>query len=141
MDKPSNNWNLSQWVHYLENRTTQEIQLGLTRIQEVAHRLNVHLPRCKVISVAGTNGKGSTVAALETIYHKAGFTVGAYTSPHLMKFNERIRINLSPISDELICDAFELINAVSRQIILTFFEMTTLAALVCFQKYDLDIII
>ncbi len=132
---------VDEWLHDLETRTTHEIQLGLTRIMEVAKKLSLQLPDCPVITVGGTNGKGSTVTALETIYHVSGYKVGAYTSPHLIQFNERIRVNLTPISDEDLCQAFSIIEEVRGETILTYFEMTTLAALWYFKKMKLDIII
>ncbi|WP_058475973.1 bifunctional tetrahydrofolate synthase/dihydrofolate synthase [Legionella steigerwaltii] len=134
-------WSVDEWLHDLETRNAQEIQLGLTRIKEVAQKLCLQLPGCPVITVAGTNGKGSTVTALETIYHTAGYKVGAYTSPHLIQFNERIRVNLTPISDDDLCQAFSIIEESRGETLLTYFEMTTLAALWYFKKMDLDIII
>nr|WP_255666637.1 MULTISPECIES: bifunctional tetrahydrofolate synthase/dihydrofolate synthase [unclassified Legionella] len=132
---------LDEWLHDLETRNTHEIQLGLTRIMEVAQKLCLQRPCCPVITVAGTNGKGSTVTALEMIYHVAGYKVGAYTSPHLIQFNERIRVNLTPISDDDLCQAFSIIEEVRGEALLTYFEMTTLAALWHFKKMELDIII
>lgn len=134
-------YHIDEWLHDLETRNTYEIQLGLTRILEVARKLCLQLPGCPVITVAGTNGKGSTVTALETIYHVAGYKVGAYTSPHLIQFNERIRSNLTPISDEDLCQAFSIIEEARGETILTYFEMTTLAALWYFKKMKSDIII
>jgi len=141
LSKPRNKWVLKDWLHNLETRNTQEIQLGLTRIMAIAHTLQLQVPDCKVIIVGGTNGKGSTVTALETIYHTAGYRVGAYTSPHLIQFNERIRVNLIPISDSDLCQAFNILDEARGQTILTYFEMVTLAALWYFKKKNLDIII
>ncbi|KGP63482.1 folylpolyglutamate synthase [Legionella norrlandica] len=141
MHAPLNKWELNDWLTTLETRNTQEIQLGLTRILTVAQKLNLHRPQCKVITVAGTNGKGSTVSALETIYHQAGFRVGAYTSPHLLTFNERIRINLDPIQDKDLCLAFSVIEEARQTTNLTYFEMTTLAALWYFKQHSLDLVI
>ncbi|MGL5741708.1 MAG: bifunctional tetrahydrofolate synthase/dihydrofolate synthase [Legionella sp.] len=132
---------INEWLQDLETRHTQEIQLGLTRIMEVAQKLQVQLPGCHVITVGGTNGKGSTVSALEAIYHDAGYKVGTYTSPHLIHFNERIRVNLTPISDDDLCQAFSHIYEARGDTLLTYFEMTTLAALWYFQQLKLDIII
>lgn len=132
---------INEWLRDLETRNTQEIQLGLTRIKDVAQILHLQLPGCRVISVAGTNGKGSTVTALETIYHSAGYKVGSYTSPHLIQFNERIKVNLTPISDDDLCQAFSIIEEARGEVLLTYFEMTTLAALWYFKKMKLDIII
>lgn len=141
MDKPYNEWTLAEWLADLETRNTQEIQLGLTRIMSIAQKLQLQAPDSLVITVAGTNGKGSTVTALERIYHAAGYKVGAYISPHLIQFNERIRVDLIPISDNDLCDAFCFIEAAREQIMLTYFEMTTLAALWYFKKNVLDLII
>lgn len=129
-----NKWDLPEWLSDLETRNIQEIQLGLTRIKAVAEELQLQTADCLVITVAGTNGKGSTVAALERIYHTAGYKVGAYTSPHLIQFNERIRVDLMPISDNDLCHAFRSIEEARGLTILTYFEITTLAALWYFKK-------
>ncbi|MDF1928905.1 Mur ligase family protein [Legionella pneumophila] len=141
MHTPWSEWDLNHWLTHLETRNTQEIQLGLTRVLTVAQKLNLQRPNCKVITVAGTNGKGSTVTALETIYHQSGFRVGTYTSPHLLVFNERIRINLTPIQDKDLCKAFSVIEEARYPTNLTYFEMATLAALWYFKQHDLDLII
>ncbi|WP_133134997.1 bifunctional tetrahydrofolate synthase/dihydrofolate synthase [Legionella rowbothamii] len=141
MFKPYNEWILAEWLSDLETRNINEIQLGLTRIQIVAERLQLLKPNCKVITVAGTNGKGSTVTALEHIYHTAGYKVGAYTSPHLIHFNERVRVGLMPITDDMLCQAFTLIELTRQDTILTYFEFITLAALWYFHKEQVDIII
>jgi dihydrofolate synthase / folylpolyglutamate synthase len=141
LSKSYENWSLSEWLSDLEARNTQEIQLGLTRIKAVAKTLQLQVLQSPVITVAGTNGKGSTVAALESIYHTAGYKVGTYTSPHLVQFNERIRINLTPISDGDLCRAFCIIENARADTMLTYFEMTTLAALWHFKANHLDIVI
>ncbi|MBL7481019.1 bifunctional tetrahydrofolate synthase/dihydrofolate synthase [Legionella bononiensis] len=141
MHNPLSEWDLNHWLSSLESRHTQEIQLGLTRIKAVAKKLNLLAPDCKIITVAGTNGKGSTVTALETIYHTAGYRVGAYTSPHLLQFNERIRVNLKPIPDNELCHAFCVIEEGRGEVNLTYFEMTTLAALWYFKNNKLDVLI
>lgn len=141
MHKPRVEWTLNQWLIDLENRHPKEIQLGLTRITSVAKRLNVLTPDCKVITVGGTNGKGSTVSALEALYHHAGYQIGVYTSPHLLTFNERIRVNLNPITDAELCAAFMRLDEARGDTFLTYFEMTTLAALLHFKDYPLDLII
>lgn len=138
---PSNNWQLSDWLYYLENKEPRTIRLGVSRILEVAKKLNLDIPESKVITVAGTNGKGSTVSALETIYHEAGYRVGSYTSPHLIRFNERIKVNLLPVTDEQLCALFQIIEKEREQIELSYFEMATLAALLHFKQVHLDIII
>lgn len=139
--KPWSEWDLNQWLHSLENRNTQEIQLGLKRILKVATLLNVQKPDCTIITVTGTNGKGSTVTALEAIYHAAGYRVGAYTSPHLIHFNERIRVSKEFISNEELCSAFQIIESARGDVVLTYFEMTTLAALLHFKQCAVDIMI
>ncbi len=137
----ANGMNLAAWLQLLENRHSQEIQLGLTRVKAVAERLSLCELGCVVITVAGTNGKGSTVATLEAIYRAAGFKVGVYTSPHLLFFNERICINQQPIPDQRLCELFSLIERARGDIHLTYFEMTTLAALYYFKQAALDVVV
>jgi len=132
---------LSDWLVHFEHRHQEEIQLGLERVTTVARRLDLCIVEPSVITVAGTNGKGSTVAALDAIYRSAGYRVASYTSPHLMQFNERIRINGLMISDEALCEAFLVIEDARRSVHLTYFEMTTLAALWYFKQSCLDLII
>lgn len=144
MQKPKDNFhcfNLAQWLEHLEQRYVQEIQMGLTRVRAVAEILGLLEPQAKVITVAGTNGKGSTVAALEAIYYAAGYRVGSYTSPHLLKFNERIRINRQAISEEKLCTAFSLIEKSRDKIPLTYFEVVTLAALWYYKEQNVDVIL
>ncbi len=133
--------NLNDWLHHLEFRHKQEMQLGLERIRSAAQKLELLHPACPVITVAGTNGKGSTVRALETIYHHAGFTVGAFTSPHLIRYNERIRVNQKPIADEVLCQLFHTIDSTCIEWVITYFEMATLAALLYFKQSQVDVII
>lgn len=139
--KPIEEFDLADWLNCLENRYEQEIQLGLHRIKTVAEKLHLLRPNATVITVAGTNGKGSTVRALERIYHGANYQVGSYTSPHLIKFNERICLNEIPISDKELIQAFYTIEVARGDIPLTYFEMTTLAALYYFKQHVLDLII
>lgn len=135
------NTSLEQWLYHLEHAHHDEIQLGLSRVKTVANVLGLLKTDAVVITVAGTNGKGSTVTALEAIYHQAGYRVGCYTSPHLLKFNERIRVGLSPIADEVLCALFERIETQRGPIHLTYFEVTTIAALLYFQSEAVDIIL
>lgn len=135
------NFCLDEWLYYLENRHHQEIQMGLSRIEHVAKQACVYPENTKVITVAGTNGKGSTVSALEAIYSAAGYKVGCYTSPHLLAFNERIRVNLKPISDKNLCELFVFLSSLEGGEQLTYFEMATLSALLHFKQLNLDIII
>lgn len=132
---------LTHWLSLLETRHTLEIQLGLDRIKAVAQRLGVLPFECPVITIGGTNGKGTTVATLESIYTQAGYLVGSYTSPHLIHFNERIRINQQAISDQDLINWFTLIEEARQSIDLTYFETVTLAALCHFKRQPLDLIL
>jgi len=132
---------LTDWLGILENRHVQEIQLDLDRISQVAKKLNLDNTKATVITVAGTNGKGSTVSTLESIYFEAGYKVASYTSPHLMRFNERIRINKQQISDDELIKWFEVIEQARDDIHLTYFETVTLAGLLYFKQQDTDLIL
>ena len=132
---------LSQWLHHLENQHHKAIDMGLARVQAVAQTADLLTLNCPVITVGGTNGKGSTVATLTAIYCAAGYKVGTYTSPHIIDFNERIAINNQPVSDDLLIQAFnavEVARAITN-ISLTYFEFTTLAAFWIFKQAKLDI--
>jgi dihydrofolate synthase/folylpolyglutamate synthase len=115
------------------------IELGLSRVNEVAGRLGIGPPASCVFTVAGTNGKGSTVAFIESIARAEGLSVGAYTSPHIQTFNERIRINGQVVDDWTLVAAFERIDASREGTLLTYFEFTTLAALLIFEQSALDV--
>ena len=117
------------------------MDFNLSRVVNVAKKLNIDKTNSKVITVGGTNGKGSTVAILESILFETGYNVGSYTSPHLLHFNERIKINKSPARTKEICDAFEVIEKIRGEVTLTYFEFSTLAALIIFSKIKLDVII
>lgn len=130
---------LQDWLTWQEGLHPVTIDLGLERVTSVFQRLNPHYQKPPTITVAGTNGKGSCIATLEAIYRAAGFTVGAYTSPHILKYNERIKINGESVSDELICSAFEKIEAVRGDTSLSYFEFGTLAALELFQQAKVDV--
>lgn len=134
----------ADWLKYLENLNPHKIDLSLERVAKVAHDLQLIKFQCPVITVTGTNGKGSCVAILEAIYLAAGYRVGAYTSPHLFRFNERIRIQNQSIDDDSLCEAFTVIQEYldkQKNISLTYFEFTTLAALKIFQQAQLDVLI
>ncbi len=132
---------LADWLAWQESLHPTEIELGLERSRAVAERLGVLAPAATVLTVAGTNGKGSTVAMLDTTYRLAGYRVGTYTSPHLLRYNERIKVAGVPVDDDLICDAFARVDAARGDTPLTFFEFGTLAALVIFAAAKLDIMI
>ncbi len=120
---------LEQWLDWQLELHTKEIDLGLDRVSRVWQAMGAPAIADKVITVAGTNGKGSTVAFCEAIYHAAGYRVGCYTSPHLLRYNERIRLDHQLASDEQIVSAFEAIDQARGEIPLTYFEFGTLAAL------------
>lgn len=131
---------LSQWLAYVEHLHPKPIELGLDRLRPVAERLRLDLG-CTVITVAGTNGKGSTCALLEAILIAAGFKVATYTSPHLVHFNERARINGEAASDERLIEQLVAVEAARGDAQLTYFEFTTLAILKCFQAAKPDVAI
>jgi dihydrofolate synthase/folylpolyglutamate synthase len=132
---------LHDWLARLERRHPQAIDLGLDRVREVAQRMGLDKPARCVVTVGGTNGKGSTVAFVEAIARAAGLRVGAYTSPHLLAYNERVRIDGRDASDAALVDAFEAVEAARGEISLTYFEHGTLAALWLFERADLDLAI
>ncbi len=132
---------LTSWLDYIEKLHPQWMDLELTRILELAERLNLRHFDCPVITVAGTNGKGSCVAFLESIYKAAGYKVAAYISPHLIKFNERVRLQGVSASDEQLCEAFTVIESARQNLALTYFEFTTLAALWIFKALSPDVLI
>lgn len=132
---------LQQWLTWQEQLHWQSIDLGLERCRIVAERLDLLKSPFKIITVAGTNGKGSSVVMLENIYKSNGYIVGRYTTPHLLKYNERIVINGKMIEDEEICKAFEKIEEKREEVSLTSFEYGTLAAVYLFHKYKVDLAI
>lgn len=132
---------LTKWLNWLENAHPKSWDLNLERISTVADRLELVTPKIPVITVAGTNGKGSTVTMLASIYQAAGFKVGSYTSPHLFVFNERIQINQTTADDETICQAFQTIYEALGDTSLSYFEFGFLAALVIFRQANLDVMI
>ncbi|MSR16008.1 MAG: bifunctional tetrahydrofolate synthase/dihydrofolate synthase [Gammaproteobacteria bacterium] len=132
---------LSQWLSWQESLHPKDIELGLDRCRRVAERMGLLPPSYTVITVGGTNGKGSTVAMLERIYRVAGLRVATYTSPHLLRYNERIRIDSRAVDDERICQAFAAVEQGRETVPLTVFEFGTLAALNIFAEESLDIAI
>ena len=124
---------LADWLAYLETLHPKAIELGLARVRAVYDRLAI-VPNCPVVTVGGTNGKGSTSAFVERMLACAGYRVGLYTSPHLLRYNERVRIAAREASDAELCTAFAAIEAVRRDMPLTYFEFGTLAALWLFAR-------
>jgi dihydrofolate synthase/folylpolyglutamate synthase len=133
--------NLADWLDYQLRTHPQAIAMGLERVREVSSRLGLGRPGKFVITVAGTNGKGSTVAFIEAIARAAGWKVGAFTSPHLQRYNERVRIDGADVDDATLVVAFERIEAARAEIPLTYFEFGTLAALLIFEQAGLDLAI
>lgn len=149
---------LSDWLTYLETKHPKAIDLGLERVAKVKQRLGLK-PTFPVIVVGGTNGKGSVCAMLESILHAAGYRVGCYTSPHLLDYNERVRIGKQQASDAMLCSAFERVerartvsslqemntglrgNEELSGISLTYFEFGTLAAMQCFIDQAVEVAI
>lgn len=130
---------LDGWLSWQESLHPRTIDLGLERAARVFKKLKAKTELPLTITVAGTNGKGSCIAFLEAIYRAQGYRVGSYTSPHLLQYNERIRIDGQPVADELICQSFERIDEARQQTTLSYFEFSTLAALDIFAQANLDI--
>ncbi|MDD2761170.1 MAG: Mur ligase family protein, partial [Methylomonas sp.] len=130
---------LDDWLRWQEACHPRQIDLGLDRVASVYARLEAITKKIPTITVAGTNGKGSSVAFLEAIYRAQGYRVGAYTSPHILKYNERIRIDGESLSDAEICASFERIDAARGDTSLSYFEFGTLAALDNFSRTDVDV--
>ncbi|HEX5393058.1 MAG TPA: bifunctional tetrahydrofolate synthase/dihydrofolate synthase [Rhodocyclaceae bacterium] len=131
---------LEGWLSYIESQHAKFIDLGLDRLQEVKSRLKQE-KHCPVILVGGTNGKGSTCAMLERILLAAGYRVGVYTSPHLIHYNERVRINGRPADDAALCAGFARVEMACGDTSLTYFEFGTLAAWEVFAQAGLDAVI
>jgi dihydrofolate synthase / folylpolyglutamate synthase len=130
---------LQDWLNWQESSHPLTIDLGLERVASVYRQLELPEPTPITLTVGGTNGKGSCVAYLEAIYREQGYQVGAYTSPHILKYNERIKIDGKPVEDALICHAFERIEYVRDGISLSYFEFGTLAALIIFREAGVDV--
>ena len=130
---------LRDWLRWQEGLHPRAIDLGLERVTAVAARLGIDRSAARVITVAGTNGKGSTVAYLEAVLRASGYHPGAYTSPHLQRYNERIRIGGREATDKALVAAFEAVDEARVDIPLTYFEFGTLAALVLFRQAGCDI--
>ena len=130
----------TEWLDYIEALHPKSIAMGLDRVKTVADKLQLN-PKFPIITVAGTNGKGSVCAMLSQIYVQSGFSVGCYTSPHLLRYNERVKINNQSISDDDLCNAFAAVEAARGDVALTYFEMGTLAAMWHFCRANLDVLV
>ena len=131
---------LGEWLAHLEQLHPSTIELGLARVDAVRERLQLE-PRFPVLTVGGTNGKGSSCAMLEAILAAAGYRVGCYTSPHLLRYNERVRINGREVDDAALCRAFAAVEAARGDISLTYFEFGTLAAMWLFLQQPVEVAI
>jgi len=132
---------LSDWLVYIERQHPKTIAMGLERVRVVADAMALPKPARHVITIGGTNGKGSTVAFVEAIARAADWRVGAYTSPHLLCYNERVRIDGEDADDASLIAAFEAVEAARGEVALTYFEYGTLAMLWLFARRDLDLAI
>ncbi len=130
---------LDAWLNWQEQFHPRPIDLGLDRVASVYRQLSADHNKTLTVTVAGTNGKGSCIAFLEAIYIAQGYKVGSYTSPHILHYNERIRINGEPVSDAEICKSFNRIDELRGNISLSYFEFGTLAALDMFAAAKVDV--
>lgn len=132
---------LATWLCYLENLHSTAIELGLARVQKVAATLDVLKPAPTIITVAGTNGKGTTCHTLEMVLMAAGYSVGVYSSPHLVRYTERVRIQNEELDEAYHTAAFAEIEAARGETSLTYFEYSTLSALLLFKQLNVDVVI
>ena len=132
---------LADWLSYLEQLHPVAIDMGLERARVVLQRLALGRPAPRVITVTGTNGKGSTCAFLASLLRASGLRVGVYSSPHLLRYNERVQLPEGEVSDGALCEAFAAVEAARGETTLTYFEMGTLAAFWLFQQAALDAVV
>ena len=132
---------VDDWVEYIQSLHVREIELDLGRTKQVYERLVPQGLRSRIISVAGTNGKGSTAQLLNHVYLSAGYSVGKYTSPHLLRFNERIQIDGNDVKNIELIGAFKTVETARQDTPLTFFEFGTLVAIELFRQADVDVMI
>lgn len=132
---------LGEWLAYLEQLHPAAIDMGLDRAREVTNRMGLQKPAPRVVTVTGTNGKGSTCAFVASLLQAQGLKVGVYSSPHLLRYNERVQIDGAEVSDELLCEAFAALDAGRGETSLTYFEMGTLAAFWLFERAQLDAVV
>jgi len=136
---PAKGSSLESWLQYISSVHPREIELGLGRSQRVAANLGLGKPAALVVTVAGTNGKGSCVATMEAVLQRSGFKTGCYTSPHIHVFNERIRIDGAAVTDASLISAFEAIDDARDNESLSYFEFATLAGLYLFTEQQIDV--
>ncbi len=132
-------FSLAQWLDWVEKMHPTEIELGLDRVRQVYLALALDFADTQLVTVAGTNGKGSTITYLATILQCAGYRTGCYTSPHFLRYNERVVLEGEQAKDEALCTAFRAIDAVRGDVSLTYFEWGTLVALYLLAEAKLDV--
>ncbi|MBC3957448.1 bifunctional tetrahydrofolate synthase/dihydrofolate synthase [Pseudomonas triticifolii] len=132
---------LGDWLAYLEQLHPSAIDMGLDRSRKVAQQLGLTRPAPRVITVTGTNGKGSTCAFVAALLQAQGLKVGVYSSPHLLRYNERVKVQGVEATDQELCDAFVAVEAARGDVTLTYFEMGTLAAFWLFEQARLDAVV
>ena len=137
-NKVAENTNLTSWLSYIDTVHPRNIELGLDRVQNVFSEMGLSRLADKIVIVAGTNGKGSCIAAMESILVKSGYSVGSYTSPHIKKFSERIKLNAIEYADAQLCQALEAVENSRQEVTLSYFEFATLAAFFLFSQESLD---
>ena len=131
---------LPEWLAYIEQQHPRPIALGLERVFEVFKKLQITID-CPILTVGGTNGKGSTCAMLESILQAGGYRTGLYSSPHLLRYNERVRVGGREADDAALCEAFAAVERARGTVPLTYFEFGTLAALFLFARENLEVAI
>jgi dihydrofolate synthase/folylpolyglutamate synthase len=139
--RPARFSTLDEWLAWFETLHPKKIDFSLERVRFVLAALGIDAPRHRVITVAGTNGKGSCVALLESVYLSAGYRVGAFTSPHLLRFNERIRIDGRDATDAELVDLFDAVDRALGTVTLSYFESSAVAALLAFARAGIDVAI
>ena len=129
---------LNEWLEFQQGINPKEIDLSLDRVQTLYNKLQIKIPKKNVFLIGGTNGKGTTTSILEQLFRKKGYKTGAFTSPHLTQYNERVRINLNNSFDQDWVSAFEIIEAVRGDVSLTYFEFSALAAFQILSNHECD---
>ncbi|KTF13452.1 bifunctional tetrahydrofolate synthase/dihydrofolate synthase [Pseudoalteromonas sp. H105] len=138
---PSQSSSLDDWLCYLESVHPANIAMGLERVANVANNIGLLNTSSKIILIGGTNGKGTTARCLESLLLAQGFSVGTYASPHLVRYNERVRINGAELDDQFHIDAFDLLEQGRGETPLTYFEYGTLGALAIFKRHEVDYVL
>ena len=138
---PSQSSSLDDWLFYLESVHPANIEMGLERVATVANNIGLLNTSSKIILIGGTNGKGTTARCLESLLLAQGYSVGTYASPHLIRYNERVRINGQELDDQYHVDAFNMLEQGRGSTPLTYFEYGTLGALAIFKRFEVDYVL